>query len=57
MAAACLLIAAAAIHGLRTDRWGADANLEAAAARLDGVPLKVGEWEGRASTSTPANWP
>ena len=47
LAAACLLIAAGVIHGLRTDRWGADANLGAAAARLDGVPLKVGEWEGR----------
>ncbi len=47
MAAASLLIAAAVVHGLRTDRWGADAKLEAAAARLDGVPMKVGEWEGR----------
>jgi hypothetical protein len=46
-AAASLVIAAGVIHGLRTDRWGADVNVAAAAARLDDVPLKVGEWEGR----------
>jgi hypothetical protein len=41
------LVAAGVAHGLRTDRWGAKADVKAAAARLDGVPEKVGEWEGR----------
>lgn len=41
------LVAAGVAHGLRTDRWGAKADVKAAAARLDDVPLKVGEWEGR----------
>jgi Protein of unknown function (DUF3485) len=41
------VVAAGVMHGLRTDRWGAKADVKAAAARLDDVPLKVGEWEGR----------
>lgn len=46
LAAGCVLIAAAAAHGLRTDRWGASPDLAAAAARLDSLPLKVGDWDG-----------
>lgn len=49
IAAAGILIAAAVAHGLRTDRWGPRADLVAAAARLDQVPAKLGEWEGSAA--------
>ena len=44
--ACCILIAAAAAHGLRTDRWGATDDLAVTAARLDAIPLKIGDWEG-----------
>lgn len=44
---ACLILtAAAAAHGWRTDRWGTSTDLPAAAARLDTIPLRVGDWEG-----------
>lgn len=44
---ACLILAAAAAaHGWRTDRWGAAADLKAAAERLETLPLRVGDWEG-----------
>jgi hypothetical protein len=42
-----LMVGAGVIHGLRTDRWGAKADIESAASRLDGVPMTMGEWEGR----------
>ena len=42
-----LVAGAGVIHGLRTDRWGAKADIEAAASHLDGVPMTIGEWEGR----------
>lgn len=41
------VVAAGVMHGLRTDRWGAKADVKAAAARLDDIPWKVGEWEGK----------
>ena len=44
--AASAVVAAGVVHGLRTDRWTAKADVAAAAARLDGVPTKVGEWDG-----------
>ncbi len=50
MAAAFLVAAAGVVHGLRTDRWGANTDVRAAAARLDGVPMKIGEWDGRSMT-------
>jgi hypothetical protein len=47
LAAAAILIASGVVHGLRTDRWGLDPDLEAAAARLDKVADNVGEWHSR----------
>lgn len=34
-------------HGLRTDRWVVSKALQDAAARLDKVPTRFGDWEGR----------
>ena len=46
MLAACsILVFAAVAHGWRTDRWGASGDLAAAAAALEGVPMKIGAWE------------
>jgi EpsI family protein len=47
LVAVSALVGAGVMHGLRTDRWSAKADVKAAAARLDAVPDKVGEWEGR----------
>jgi hypothetical protein len=44
--AIAVLVAAAVAHGLRTDRWGAPANHQAAADRLAALPLVIGDWEG-----------
>ncbi len=35
------------VHGLWTGRWETLPALEAAVARVEGVPHKVGDWEGR----------
>ncbi len=45
-AALALLLAGGVVHGLWSNRWGGDADLEEAAARLAGVPRVVGDWEG-----------
>src|SRR6266545_91715 len=48
LAACGLLVAAGVAHGLRTDRWGPSADLAAAAARVDTLPTRVGDWDGKA---------
>jgi hypothetical protein len=50
LAAAAVLVLTGLAHGLRSDRWGVAAEVQAAAARLDKVPAQVGDWEG---TPTP----
>jgi hypothetical protein len=35
------------LHGRWTDRWGASGDVAAAADALPGVPMVIGEWEGR----------
>jgi hypothetical protein len=45
--AVAVLVGTGVAHGLRTDRWGLAAELKAATDRLDKVPTKVGDWEGR----------
>lgn len=40
------LAAAAAYEAVTSDRWGAPADLRAAAARLDRVPAAFGDWTG-----------
>src|SRR5581483_9756520 len=44
--ASLLLVATGVVHGFWTDRWVADTRLSAAAARLDDIPMQVGEWVG-----------
>src|SRR5438270_9326493 len=46
MAGMVLVLAAGLVHGLWTNRWSDNADLEAAAARLRDVPKDVGDWAG-----------
>jgi hypothetical protein len=45
LTAVILLVASGVVHGLRTDRWGSAADVQAAAARLEAVRPKLGDWE------------
>jgi hypothetical protein len=45
--AAVVLAASGVVQGLMTDRWGLSPDLEAAAARLNKLPDKLGHWESR----------
>jgi hypothetical protein len=47
VAAAALLLLSGLVHGLWTDRWRSSEGLVEAVARVDQVPLTVGDWEGR----------
>ena len=42
-----LLVVSGVVHGLWTQRWWPSRALETAAARLEGVPLRIGAWQGR----------
>ena len=42
-----ILLAAGVVHGRWTGRWVASRDLEAAVARLEAVPDRIGEWTGR----------
>jgi hypothetical protein len=46
--AAALTAASGYVHGLYSGRWDDPAALGRAAARLDRVPLQIGDWEGQA---------
>jgi hypothetical protein len=46
-AALVLLVGAAVVHGVWTDRWGDTGDLEAALKRMDDVPLIAGPWHGK----------
>jgi hypothetical protein len=48
--AVLLLATSGIVHGLWTDRWGVSTELEAAAARLESVPMVVGDWHAEART-------
>lgn len=41
------ILATGGVHGLWTARWNYPRELEEAVARLDGVPLVIGDWHGR----------
>jgi hypothetical protein len=45
----CLVLVASlgVVHGVYTDRWGPSGQLELAAAGLDRVPSKIGDWTGK----------
>ena len=42
------LIACGVVHGLWTDRWSVKPDAAAAAARVDDLPLTLGDWQGEA---------
>jgi hypothetical protein len=46
LVAVAVLGAAGAVHGIWTDRWRNAPELEQATARLDRVPLVIGDWQG-----------
>src|SRR5215210_7531380 len=41
------VLASGVVHGLWTDRWGMAEEPMAAAARLDQLPLDLGDWQGQ----------
>src|SRR3954462_12130234 len=46
---ACLaLIASGLVHGFWSDRWQPPVETKTAAARLDDVPGRIGDWDGKA---------
>jgi hypothetical protein len=47
LTASVALVATGLVHGFWTDRWQPPADVAAAAARLDEVPLEVGPWKGQ----------
>jgi hypothetical protein len=47
VAALVLLVGAAVVHGLWTDRWGDAGDLEAALKHMNDVPLTAGPWQGK----------
>ena len=46
LVASVLVIACGVVHGYWTDRWQPPAETAAAAARMDALPLEVGDWNG-----------
>jgi hypothetical protein len=48
-AALVLIVGAGLVHGKWTNRWGPSAALAALAARVDSVPMVIGDWQGTAS--------
>jgi hypothetical protein len=47
IAALVLLVGAAVVHGLWTDRWNSGRDLDVALDRLDTIPLAAPHWRGR----------
>jgi hypothetical protein len=47
LTALALLLAAGLAHGLLAERWRPSGALEQAVARMDRVPLDIGEWQGQ----------
>jgi hypothetical protein len=41
-----LVVGAGVVQGLHTDRWSVSRDLEISAAKLEGLPLVLGNWEG-----------
>jgi hypothetical protein len=46
VAAVGLLLFSGLVHGLWTDRWQSPESLDAAVARVERVPLTIGDWKG-----------
>src|SRR5207249_251268 len=51
LAAAALLILSGVSHGLWTGRWQESGVLDRAVARLDRIPLTVGDWQGQTAAA------
>jgi hypothetical protein len=47
--AAAVILVDGLVYGLWTDRWGNSRAVEEALARLEGVPLTIGDWRGEAA--------
>ncbi len=47
-AAVVVLLFSGLVHGVWTDRWAAAPDLNEAVARMDALPLQLGDWEGEA---------
>src|SRR5437870_3624228 len=45
LVAFCVLVVAGLAYGWQTDRWGTSADVQVAAARLETLPMRVGDWE------------
>jgi hypothetical protein len=53
LAAAGLVAGAAVVHGKRTERWGPSIDVLTAAARVNDVPMTIGEWEATSEELNP----
>ena len=51
-AAVIVLLFSGVVHGLWTDRWAESRDVIAAAARLNDLPMKLGDWEGKAASGS-----
>jgi hypothetical protein len=40
------IVAVATVEGLRTNRWGATEDVQAAAGKLENIPINFGNWKG-----------
>jgi hypothetical protein len=49
IAGAGLLVASGFVHGVWTNRWSVAGELHNASARLEALPMKLGDWEGQAN--------
>src|SRR5947209_18409507 len=55
LTAVAALVACGVVHGLWTDRWARAPEPAAAAARLDALPLTLGDWDGEALPVEPGS--
>lgn len=54
LAGLAIVLPSAVVRGLWTDRWGPGELPAAAAAKLEQLPLEIGDWQGRAVAADPA---
>jgi hypothetical protein len=53
LAGVAFVVGSGVVDGLQSDRWSVSEELRLAASRLDGIPLTIGEWRGRAEPVDP----
>jgi hypothetical protein len=49
-----IVLASGLVHGLWAERWTPATSLQAAAARVEEVPLNIGDWNGTSADADPA---